>query len=95
MNTTELWLGTTDLRPAYGMVANLSAGVDRCECVLTRRFASGTTAYYNATSWRAFGSIFSSSASCVLWSDNSTLENAGGCAEARAFLYAEAERKFL
>ena len=86
MNTTELWLGTTDLRPAYGMVANLSAGVDRCECVLTRRFASGTTAYYNATSWRAFGSIFSSSASCVLWSDNSTLENAGGRAEARAFL---------
>ena len=89
-NTTELWLGTTDLRPSAGMVHNLTEGTAVCECVLTRKFASGTRSYYNATSWRvgsdATGSVASSSASCVLWADNSTLETAGGCTEARAFL---------
>ena len=95
-NTTSLWLGTTDLRPAAGLVHNLTAGTNVCECVLTRKFASGTVAYYNATSWRANGTIdpsdklltfaASSEASCVLWADNTTLETAGGCAEARAFL---------
>jgi hypothetical protein len=91
-NTTSLWLGTTDLRPAAGLVHDLTAGTSVCECVLTRKFASGTIAYYNATSWKlgeheSGGAVVASStASCVLWSDNSTLETAGGCTEARAFL---------
>ena len=46
-NTTSLWLGTTDFRPAAGLVHDLTAGTSVCECVLTRRFASGTRAYYN------------------------------------------------
>ena len=88
VNTTSLWLGTTDLRPAAGRVSNLTTGVNRCECVFTRHFASGTRAFYNATTWRtgseASGAVASSSASCVFWSDNTTLDSAGGCAEARA-----------
>ena len=90
-NTTSLWLGTTDLRPPAGTVANLTEGASRCECVFKRKFASGTQAYYNATTWRVGGSagavdavVVSSSASCVLWSDNSSLDSAGGCAELRA-----------
>ena len=54
-NTTRLWLGTTDFRTATGIVHNLTAGVERCECVLTREFASGTKAYYNATSCECSG----------------------------------------
>jgi hypothetical protein len=89
VNTTGLWLSTTDNRPAAGLVYNLSAGVSRCECVFTRRFASGTKAYFNATTWRTgsevSGAVASSSASCVLWSDNTTLDNAGGCLELQSF----------
>ena len=89
-NTTSLWLGTTNFMPAAGLVHNLTAGTSVCECVLTRKFASGTVAYYNGTSWRVgtskAGSVASSQASCVLWTDNTTLETAGGCTEARAFL---------
>lgn len=90
-NTTSLWLGTTDLRPAAGLVYDLTAGTSICECVLSRRFASGARAYYNATTWKLNESegdgakVKSSSASCVLWADNTTLDNDGGCAEARAF----------
>lgn len=56
-NTTSLWLGTTDQRPPQGLVHSLTAGTDVCECVLTRKFASGTVAYYNATSWRVGAGI--------------------------------------
>ena len=44
-----------DGRPPTGGVVGLGPGVVKCECVLTREFASGTKSYYNGTSWRIPG----------------------------------------
>ena len=81
-----------DGRAPTGGIVRLVQQAQSCECELSRHFASGTLAYYNATSWRIAGCasdsrdcktaeacdcIGVSVASCVLWADGSTTETSG------------------
>ena len=81
-----------DGRAPTGGIVRLNDDALACECELSRVFASGTKAYYNATSWRISGCVADtrdcghaeacncigvSVASCVLWSDGTTTETSG------------------